>query len=282
MKIGVAHEYGFSSVPELPIDKYDSGYLVILFTMLSMLASGLFCFSRGGGLFLHYLVFACWFASLFPITGIIPTGTFIAERLIYASTVAVAIYGGRLLTSVIVVRSNDGLNIDITQTSFRVMLLLLVSRNVYLGVHDRICDWCDSTSLLRTTLRTFPNNALSLYDLAIRTVKLGIDHNVDEARELLERSLDVIPSFCRCQFPLAVIADMQGRILEKERHTIEAILCSTTNQDANNFFTKHWKDVLVYAQSIDENTFNIHMKRYKEQIAELKVRHERDGIVKED
>ena len=279
-RAGIAHEYGFNSVPPLSIEYFEPGYLVLLGTIMSIVGCAVFCFLNGTGTFLHYLVFASWFATLFPITGIVPTGTFIAERLMYPSTVAVAIYGARLLTGLIVVRTSDS-TMDFTQTCFRLIVLILAAKSTYIGVHDRICDWCDSTRLLQTTLRNFPNNALSKYDLGIRIVKEGIDHNVTFAQELFESALEILPSFCRNHFPLAILAEMRNDLVNKEYHLVEAIFCSTTNNDASAYYTKTWTNLLAKTSTESLEAYHQLTEFYANQSKIIKKRMEEQGITKE-
>ena len=212
--LGVAHEYGYDSVPELPIDRFDRMQMVIIVVLVAFIFTSYYSCRRGPSSILKATMVMCWMLTLFPISGVLVTGTFIAERLMYPSTVAVAIYGARLLTGLIVVRTSDS-TMDFTQTCFRLIVLILAAKSTYIGVHDRICDWCDSTRLLQTTLRNFPNNALSKYDLGIRIVKEGIDHNVTFAQELFESALEILPSFCRNHFPLVILAEMRNDLVNK-------------------------------------------------------------------
>ena len=93
--VGFAHEYGTACVE--PVHGWHDARLIpaALLLALHVGTGAYFCWRHGSddavaGCVL-FLVYLAWSSSLFPISGIVKVGTFIADRIVVASTVPVAI-----------------------------------------------------------------------------------------------------------------------------------------------------------------------------------------------
>jgi hypothetical protein len=114
--IGFSHEYAFDCVRKIE-SIYDTRLLTPLLLVLSILWFFIMCKRadqrrsfvgqcRGDGKTGHkyillFLTFLAWMATLFPVSGVIRVGTFIADRIVIASTVASSIFWTHILKIII-------------------------------------------------------------------------------------------------------------------------------------------------------------------------------------
>jgi hypothetical protein len=119
-------------------------------------------------------------ATLFPISGIIKVGTFVADRLVVASTFGTCILAGRLFALWIAGgddkekakkghdnAANNGNRDNQLTTGFKVtFLFLLCTTHLAKHTHRRTADWMDSVSLLESSLRTCPRSIKSNLEMS--------------------------------------------------------------------------------------------------------------------
>mmetsp|Transcript_13480 Transcript_13480/g.20517 ORF Transcript_13480/g.20517 Transcript_13480/m.20517 type:complete len:627 (+) Transcript_13480:36-1916(+) len=251
--IGEAHEYGFNSVPELH-GISDTRMVWIVFVYVGIAVSGVYCCRRNLMSTLHYMLFASWFATLFPISGFIPTGTFIAERLIVPSTVVVAIYIGGFLTHTweqIIMYPSKQPKKHAKKASILLTCALALSLIFLLSIKTahRIGDWCDRTRLTVQTLAAFPNNAKSNHEYAASVLSTSNPPDVKRAKEYAEKAISIWPDFCSVHMSLAKMALMENNAAEFEQRMAKAIPCSDTHQQAMTEWTLYWQTMIQRAES---------------------------------
>lgn len=257
--IGEAHEYGFNSVPELRGVITDARTIWIVFVYVGIVVSGLYCYHRSTRSTLHYILFASWFVTLFPVSGFIPTGTFVAERLIIPSTVVVAIYFGGLLTYaseqiIMCMPSSDNATSKRPRKYVKkisimlscILTLILVSL-LSIKTTRRVGDWCDRTRLTERTLEICPNNAKSNHEYAASVLASSNPPDVNRAKEYAEKALSILPDFCSVHMTLAKIALMEKNNAEYELGMAKAIPCADTHQEAMSDWSVYWQAMLQQA-----------------------------------
>ncbi len=122
---------------------------------------------------LQCLVFLSWMATLFPIAGILKVGTFVADRIVVASTFGTCIFVGRLFALGIVGsdsssrNSNDGKKQKaITTIISYVILLCLSMHHLASQTHQRASEWMDSVPLLESSLKSCPRSIKSNLEMS--------------------------------------------------------------------------------------------------------------------
>lgn len=132
-----------------------------------------------------WAVALAWLLTLFPVSGAIKVGTSIADRIVVPTTFAFAIFGGRLLTALLLNIGNDksdqteqkgptfartrsGITTAATspQLVARVALVSLLFGSMYKRVHRRSLEWTDSLSLLESSLISCPRSAKSNLEIS--------------------------------------------------------------------------------------------------------------------
>ena len=161
--VGVAHEYGYGCVPELS-GMTDLRLLWPFVVFVGFVGTASFIFLRCNlKCMLYYLVFAAWFATLFPITGLITTGTFIADRLVVPCTVASSIYIARGVTYIVFDKPIMGKH----TVSLVVPVMLLYLAFISEGTFKLTKGWTTRINMLRMTLDTCPNNVKAITEMGI-------------------------------------------------------------------------------------------------------------------
>lgn len=152
--IGQAHEYGFDCLR--PISGFEDYRLVYPFGILmSMLLVGSVCLRSGPSPSMHFLVFASWLATLFPICGIIRVGTFVSDRLTVAASFAFCVFVGK---GIVMVGSYSYSRRSGRMVIF-VCLLSLYLSSMYQRTHKRTLEWTNNVSLFESGLRVCPRSS---------------------------------------------------------------------------------------------------------------------------
>ena len=268
--LGVAHEYGYDSVPELPIDRFDRMQMVIIVVLVAFIFTSYYSCRRGPSSILKATMVMCWMLTLFPISGVLVTGTFIAERLIYPSTVGVAILGGQVLTNILLPNSKTS-NFDIHQFIFRSSLLILGFGILYNTVTNRISDWCDNERLNFTTLDRFPNNAKANESVVGYYVNNPSTRDVGKAIEHAERAIEILPEYCSVHLTLAKLLLSENRLSDFEEHILKAIPCADSHQEALAQYQTYWAKLMSYLQGTgNQHEYQAAGARYNHQLERIK------------
>ena len=215
------------------------------------------------------MVFASWFATLFPITGIITTGTFIAERLMYPSAVAFSIFSGRIIFQILVLNPSAKKELDIPQIGSKLIMFLMFLFYMYASVKHRISDWCISNRLILRTLERFPKNAKANHD----AVAYYISHqNLEKALEHAERAVEILPEFCHAHYTIASLNRAMNRIEEYEYHLLKAIPCMNSYEKALPEYMKYTQLMTEVAQKNgDPNQIQSLQQKFQKQMMQLRV-----------
>ena len=182
--IGFSHEYGFECIRNV-VDMSDARLLAPLAIYIGIGLVTLLCCRRGAEATVMWAVALAWLLTLFPVSGAIKVGTSIADRIVVPTTFAFAIFGGRLLTALLLNIGNDksdqteqkgptfartrsGITTAATspQLVARVALVSLLFGSMYKRVHRRSLEWTDSLSLLESSLISCPRSAKSNLEIS--------------------------------------------------------------------------------------------------------------------
>ncbi|EED89741.1 predicted protein [Thalassiosira pseudonana CCMP1335] len=270
--VGFSHEYGFDCIPELqPLIRVDGGSVRMLDLRL-LLPVALVAVFGGICIWCWYgswkipsskqeqcnrqmkqynedriqrvlllLVFSAWMATLFPISGIIKVGTFVADRLVVArgDDKEKAKKGHDNA-------ANNGNRDNQLTTGFKVaFLFLLCTTHLAKHTHRRTADWMDSVSLLESSLRTCPRSIKSNLEMSKLYSGL-VPHmsDLERARSLIKTAQTIDPTYCDVYQQHAHVYFQEQKYLLFEEHSVEALLCPFTMGQAMTNWNKYWKVVL--------------------------------------
>jgi hypothetical protein len=286
--VGFSHEYGFDCVHQ--IESWYDGRLMLPFILLLGLVSMFLKYARmdtslvgsrhergmksnHDGILL-FSVFVAWMATLFPVSGFIRVGTFIADRIVIASTVISSILWTRVLKAIISsnarrhgVDKSDIISISTTKSRKVAIYVLLgfLSRHLWLKIQSRSSQWMFPVSLLLSSLETCPMSAKSNLEMSkVHSSGLfGFPIDADTALDFAEKARDIDPDFCDVYLQLAKIYVQKNRILDFEETITKGVICPFTMHDAHSIFQQYWKNVLTDPTSSN----NIQIKqRYNTQL----------------
>eukprot|EP00545_Synedropsis_sp_CCMP1620_P013384 CAMPEP_0119020324 /NCGR_PEP_ID=MMETSP1176-20130426/23812_1 /TAXON_ID=265551 /ORGANISM="Synedropsis recta cf, Strain CCMP1620" /LENGTH=615 /DNA_ID=CAMNT_0006974731 /DNA_START=187 /DNA_END=2030 /DNA_ORIENTATION=+ len=264
--IGFSHEYGHACLPELT--KWtDPRFGVVLATI------GLFgyvtykCMVVDNGnnnkrlnACLLLLFHLSWMATLFPISGIVKVGTFIADRIVVGSTVSVSILVGRYLTTYIMPDEEEatiasGKTTDQQQQKKKshplrrrsTLVVVALFCFMWYRVHFRSMEWMDSVPLLTSSLKSCPRSAKS--HLEISKIYSGlVPHLFDLDQSLYHLNMveEIDPTYCDVhqQFAHVYIQQSGHKLLDFEERLAKAILCPFTMGGATEMWRRYWPVVL--------------------------------------
>ena len=175
--VGQAHEYAYDCIPEV---QGLSDWRILLFPTVIILftITAFYAFRTNLYYFMYYLTFCAWFLTLFPITGIITTGTFIADRLVYPSTVASCIFGARAIVYVLFELPKK----QYLKKSFAIMFMIVFLLKKSEQVFYLTKSWTTRPGMLRMTLNTCPNNAKAILEMGMiqlqpESLPKGVEQN---------------------------------------------------------------------------------------------------------
>lgn len=219
---------------------------------------------------LLWIVFCAWiFASLFPVSGLMRVGTFVADRLVGPSTVITSLFWGCFFTSWIYAPLGDVLSHpqstsghgktmnhtntrntfnQIIQFLYRCLMLCTILTFLSIKVHKRNQEWMTSKSLLESSLRICPNNAKS--NLEISKIYSGLYYpeiyDLNKALEYLHKVEEIIDGddYCDVNYQFAFVYFQKQECLKFEERIIKGILCPFTMQGSHLLFQQYWKVML--------------------------------------
>mmetsp|Transcript_1707 Transcript_1707/g.2526 ORF Transcript_1707/g.2526 Transcript_1707/m.2526 type:complete len:644 (-) Transcript_1707:282-2213(-) len=243
--IGFSHEYGFECIQQLA--KWtDPRFGVVLFTLGMLVYAVRQCCLKEQGQArwnaCFFLLFhLSWMLTLFPISGVVKVGTFIADRIVVASTVSICILVGRYFQQSIMPQGEK--HARLLPSLFTLSLLSLM----WYRVHIRSLQWMDNYPLLSSSLKTCPRSAKS--HLEISKVYSGLMpelFDLDQSLHHLEQVQEIDSDFLYCDVhqQLAHVYIQQQRLLEFESELAKAILCPFTMGGATSMWQNYWSMVL--------------------------------------
>jgi hypothetical protein len=261
--IGFSHEYGRACIR--PLDEWQDLRMIIVVAML-------FCFVGVLLLLLHkqgrrsvfgvslivYTVNLSWMVTLFPISGIVKVGTFIADRIVVASTVPVCILVAFWLSSW-VLRPRASVK---GYAYWKLAVLSVVLMFMWRRVHLRTVDWMDSKTLLESSLETCPRFAKA--HLETSKIYSGLYPqllNLTKSRWHLEQVEAIDPDFCDVHQQFAIIAVQENNHREFEDRLVKSLLCPFTLGAVMPMWHNYWELTLPQGNSAMQAASR---KRYEE------------------
>ena len=244
--VGFSHEYGFDCVRR--IESLQDGRLWIPVLLVVFVLYLLFECCQGrdnkrfnGKGFVLLLTFSAWMASLFPVSGFIRVGTFIADRIVTASTVPSAILWTRILSPHLRAAGSRK-----SSTVMKYSMLVLLSAFLWIKVQRRSAEWMAPKSLLESSLRACPRSAKSHLEMS-KVYSSGLFDtpiDLDKTSHHLETAQEIDADFCDLHYQFALLYFKQNKFLEFEERVTLGVLCQFTMQGAHSLFQQYWSHVL--------------------------------------
>lgn len=285
LTLGQAHEYARGCVEEIQIRNDDGDalsssagffsafvtmmtsdlrawYIIVLICVFAGIFYGVAVHKQHRSVrgTLYYLVFATWFATLFPITGIMTTGTFIADRLVLPCTVASSMFVAKGFVSWMQMlelkrqrqrqRQNGG-----TYTLFLAsgavafaekvsyVLMFVVLAQLSRQVFHTTKSWTTRFDNLQMTLRTCPNSVkgnLEFGMIHVQPEQIGPKLDPSTAIVYFDKALDGSPDFCQVHFYKAIAHQHLQEWDMYELHMAKAIPCEETMRFGIQYWQNYW------------------------------------------
>jgi hypothetical protein len=247
--IGFSHEYGYECIRRIN-DWRDCRLLIPFAMFVGYTTVFLFlCIKQRRQSVLSVplillLFHASWMVTLFPISGILKVGTFIADRIVVASTVSTSALGGIVAArwiapSLLHWRRKR-------QWSYnRLYALLVVAVFMWKRIHRRTVDWMDPKTLLESSFDTCPRFAKA--HLEISKIYSGLYPellNLTRSRWHLEQVESIDPDFCDVHQQFAHVAIQENSLLEFEERLSRALMCQFTLGGSMPLWNRYWKVAL--------------------------------------
>merc|ERR1740139_2061752 len=249
--IGFSHEYGHECVRAVESlgDKRLLIPLGIILGSLQLFVLTLSHKTKRVEYTLHLLLVYAWLLTLFPMTGIIKIGTFIADRLVVASTVPFALFLARALSSD---TKTTFVRIPVVRYALTLGILYHMSRKVLY----RTLQWTRSDLLLESSLVTCPRSAKShleiskLYSGMMSKGMRSHPTDMDVALNHLEVAESIDPTYCDVhqQF-MGIHFQKQEFIPQFEYRLTRAVMCPFTMEGASKTFRQYWAAVTADPRS---------------------------------
>lgn len=287
--VGFSHEYGFDCVKR--IDSLYDGRLLYPLILGALIFWLIAVSSRQGGdvrvdnlkLFsekriLFLLTTGAWMASLFPISGMLRVGTFIADRIVISSTVASAILWTRVLYPHL--NPSYGGNKDkriSTRCPERAVIMklfvaFLLSTFLWIKIQRRSVEWMCPVSLLRGSLRACPRCAKSHLEMGkvYGSGLLGETKDLEQSLYHLQMAEEIDPDFCDVNHQLAQVYIQNGNFLKFEDRLTKGVLCQFTMNASYSIFQQYWSHVLNDPSQVNtgaKKRYDVQLKTIQDAIA---------------
>ena len=295
--VGFSHEYGFDCVKR--IDSLQDGRIwipvvvaMVLFYLLLECNKYETIDHKTGKVYnvrkiLLFFGFGSWMASLFPVSGFIRVGTFIADRIVIASTVASSILWTRTLAPHFYFsernspskiqnseENKDEINTPCTRRNVgsKYIALLLLLGFLWIKVQTRSKEWMCPVELLRSSLRACPRCAKSNLEMG----KVFMSGLFDETKDLnkalyhVQLAEEIDPDFCDVHYQFSHIYALEGKYFEFEDRITKAVLCQFTMQGAHNMFQQYWGSTLNDPAQVEKGAkerYGVQLKIIQDAIA---------------
>jgi arginine exporter protein ArgO len=306
--IGFSHEYGFDCIPEirLPIVQQTSSsswsmdLRVFLPLALVVCFIGLVVWSWYGWnsrqheddvkskkkqpkqpqqydrmrRMLLLLTFFAWLATLFPIAGFLKVGTFVADRLVVASTFGTCIFAGRLIALCLTAEDDSdeqhrsSLAIHPKTIFKHTVLLYLCTNHLAKQTHNRTSEWMDAFSLMTSSLKTCPRSIKSNLETS-KIYSSLVPHmlDLDKALSLIKTAESIDPTYCDVHLQYSYVYFQQEKYIALEKELVEALLCQFTMGQAMTNWNRYWKVMLSNGDSAANERYTKYMERIQREIA---------------
>ena len=309
--IGFSHEYGFDCIPEikLPIVQQTSSsswamdLRVLLPLSLVVFFVGLVVWAWFGWnngreqtkdsskrekqlthqqddriqRLLLLLTFFAWLATLFPIAGFLKVGTFVADRLVVASTFGTCIFGGRLIAVLLTTDDGDdsrddeqhrpALAIRPKTIIKHTILLYLFTNHLAKQTHNRSSEWMDEFSLMTSSLKSCPRSIKS--NLEASKLYSGLVpqmFDLDKALSLIKNAQSIDPTYCDVHMQYAHVYFQQEKLIPFETELVEALLCPFTMGQAMTNWNRYWQVMLSGGDTAANERYTKYMQRLQGEI----------------
>eukprot|EP00985_Skeletonema_marinoi_P006953 scaffold3037_cov142-Skeletonema_marinoi.AAC.2 len=305
--VGFSHEYGFDCIPEikLPIVHQTSStswamdLRVLLPLLLVVVFVGLVVWSWYGWngqqqnkdaikskkqltqqcdriqRMLLLLTFFAWLATLFPIAGFLKVGTFVADRLVVASTFGTCIFAGRLIAVSLTTDDDDNSDDEHRSTLAiqpktiikHTILLYLLTNHLAKQTHNRTSEWMDEFSLLTSSLKSCPRSIKS--NLEASKLYSGLVPqmlDLDKALSLIKNAHSIDPTYCDVHMQYAHVYFQQEKLIPFEEELVEALLCPFSMGQAMTNWNRYWQVMLSSGDSVPNERYTKYMQRIQGEI----------------
>lgn len=300
--VGFSHEYGFDCIERIASLRDARLSIPLLLMAVVFFLFYRFCRKPSSNMqnrksvwckerILIFLTFGAWMASLFPVSGFIRVGTFIADRIVIASTVASAILWTRILCAIFKLDSTEMIGTP-SATRKKVALslaFLLASWPLWVKLQMRSAQWMFPVSLLQSSLKSCPRSAKSNLEMAkvYRSGLFGTPVDREKALFHAEMAQSIDPDFCDVNLQLAQLYIQKGKFLEFEEVITKGVICQYTMADSHSLFQQYWSVVLKDQSSVKQGAnerYNAQMSIIEQAILEEKERTEKatNGEIKID
>jgi hypothetical protein len=232
--IGFSHEYGRDCIR--PVDSWEDARLLIPLGMIVGFGVVSLVIVRRSTRRLHLLALlmhTCWMATLFPISGIIKVGTFIADRIVVASTVSTSVLIGTVLTRWLQTKQNK---------VWKLLCCAVLFSTWWFRLHVRSLQWMDSVPLLQSSLDTCPRSSKS--HLEMSKVHSGLYPELFNLTKSLQHLLhveEIDAEFCDVHQQFAHVYIQQQEFLLFEQELLKAILCPFTMGGSLELWRRYWQ-----------------------------------------
>ena len=284
--IGFSHEYGYDCIPEMT-SLHDVRLIIPLVLLLVFTGVAAWAFyewtisrrsnnlqqeAMGLQRVLLTLVFFSWMATLFPISGILKVGTFVADRIAVASSFGTCIFVGRLFAVWIVsADKTNAMNANAKRCTNLLkifMLFYICTFHLAKRTHNRSAEWMDSVTLMESSLKTCPRSIKS----NLETSKLYsglVPHmlDLDKALSLIRTAEAIDPDYCDVHQQYAHVYFQQQKYISFEEEMVQSLLCSFTMSQAMNNWQQYWKVVLKDGKNAAAQArYDRYMMKIKEEV----------------
>jgi len=248
--IGMSHEYGFECIREMKYPYMNDGRMPYVILTIAGICT---CVAVAGvsawketspamrrRTLLLTLTYFAWMATLFPISGIVRVGTFVADRIIFPYSVATSIFFAALIGWILQVSTSSR-----NRRVFLAFTLLLLGNMGY-RTYTRIGDWTSHLKLLGSSVQSCPRCAKSLMELSKIYGGTGGEVEVDlkKTRELIDKAASIDPNFCDVHWQYAQLFLRKNDYLKFEFHLSESMMCKFTAMHALSSWKNYWPVVL--------------------------------------
>lgn len=285
--IGSSHEYGFNCVPALE-SIYDERLLLTFSVYLFLLLGFKVAYQQMKRdneceLMIQYVFFISWMATLFPITGIVRVGTFIADRMVIPFTFSVTILAGKissdwLFSSYInsLKTKMSLLNGSFRRTGFQFFFIFfLMSAKTY----DRSWDWMRSVTLFESSLKVCPNYAKANLQLAkVYSGTIPGMENLEKSMEYTRKAEAIDPDYCQVHYQYTLLYYHMNKFPEFEERLVKAMQCPFTALNAHNLWVQYWR-VVTDPHLVSAPEATKRLNRYKQIINDALEKNEETTVV---
>jgi hypothetical protein len=278
--IGFSHEYGHACI--LPITSWTDGRFLATIVAgvvlgIGVLVTLLLTYKTRPLVAVIILLQLSWMVTLFPISGIVKVGTFIADRIVVASTVSTCIVLGVAFTSMIVPLREQKISKPRYNKAVALLVLVLLGYQ-WSVIHRRTLEWMGWIPLLTSALKTCPRFAKAHLEFSKITNGLYQEEfNLTKSRWHVTQAETFDPNFCDVHQQYAQIAVQENKHIEFEERLSKAVTCTFTSSGSADLWQRYWKMTLDAQQNTNPQGLQAAQNRYKEYMKEIQKAIDREA-----